>query len=380
MSENWTERVRKARRVVIKLGTNTVTAGQDISLERLVPIARSIADAQSEGRQIVLVSSGAVGLGAAHLGLARARLNDVATKQACAAVGQSRLMHAYEQLFFGHGVRIAQLLLTEADFTEWARYQNLRRTMERLLKLGVVPIVNENDTVSTAELEAVADNGQRVFSDNDRLAALVMSHLDAEALILLTNVDGLRAVANDAKTLIPLVEEITPALRAVAAGPDTGGRGGMVTKLDAAQIATSAGGIAVIANGARPDTLRRIFAGEPVGTVFVSKVRMAGKRRWIAFATNIRGCLTVNAGAQAALLGGKASLLSSGVVHITDNFAAQDVVSIVDATGREIARGIANCNSDEARQMLQDNDKTRQRAKDHVIVTRDNIVLRETQE
>lgn len=377
MSENWQERIRRARRVVVKLGTNTVMAERDISLERLIPLVRSVADAQRAGRQVVLVSSGAVGLGAAHLGLARARLKDVATKQACAAVGQSRLMHAYEQLFFGHGVRIAQILLTEADFTEWARYQNLRRTMERLLKLGVVPVVNENDTVATAELESVAADGQRVFSDNDRLAALVMSHLEAEALVLLTNVDGLRADAKDAATLIPFVPSITAELRARATGPTDGGRGGMITKLEAAQIATSAGGVAVIANGARPDVLRRIFAGESVGTIFAPSARMAGRKRWIAFATSIRGRIIINAGAVVALNGGRASLLASGVVRVENNFARRDVVSIWDETGQEIARGIAHCDSDTARQMLQTHDKERLRAKDYIVVKRDNIVLRD---
>jgi glutamate 5-kinase len=364
MDIDWAKHLRQARRVVIKLGTNTVTDGDGLSLERMIPLARGVADAQRAGRQIVLVSSGAVGLGAAHLGLSRARLKDLATKQACAAVGQSRLMHAYEQLFYGHGVRIAQLLLTESDFTNRPRYQNLRRTMERLLKLGVVPVVNENDTVSTAELETVAADGRRVFSDNDRLAALVMSHLDAEALILLTNVDGLRAVADDPATLIPVVEEITPEIRARAAGPAGGGRGGMITKLEAAQIAQSAGGVAIIANGATAGVLERIFAGESVGTVFAPSTRLAGKKRWIAFATNVRARLIINDGAKTALLGGKASLLSSGIIRVENDFAAQDVVSIVDAEGRELARGIANCAGAEWRQAK-------------VLVTRDNIVLRE---
>jgi glutamate 5-kinase len=358
-------KLQKARRVVVKLGTNTVTAtGGQVCYERLVPLVRALADERRAGRQVVLVSSGAVGLGAAHLGLSRARLKDVATKQACAAVGQSRLMHTYEQLFFAHGVKIAQVLLTEDDFTERARYRNLRATMERLLKLGVVPIVNENDTVSVAELETVNAGGQRVFSDNDRLAALVASELEAELLILLTNVDGLLAQPPDTASLIPLVEEITPALRSLAAGPAAGGRGGMATKLEAAEIATHAGSLAVIANGSWPDVVGQILRGEQVGTNFLPAAkRMRGKQRWIAFAGNVRARIVVNEGARAALLQGKASLLSSGVVCVENDFAAQDVVSIVDTDGHELARGLASGDSSGWR-------------KTKVLVSRDNIVLR----
>lgn len=189
-------RPRAAQRVVIKLGTSTVTGVDgELCAERIEPLARSIAALIKAGRQFVLVSSGAVGLGAGRLGLHQSRVKDVVVRQACAAVGQSLLMHAYEQLFRVHDVKIAQVLLTEDDFTDLRRYTNLQRTMEKLLKLGVLPVINENDTVSTAELEydqGLAASGQeRVFGDNDRLAALVMSKLEAGALILLTNVDGL---------------------------------------------------------------------------------------------------------------------------------------------------------------------------------------------
>src|SRR6266403_323627 len=185
-------RLRAAQRVVIKVGTSIVTGTQGaVCVAHMEPLVKSIATVKKVGRQIVLVSSGAVGLGAARLGLHQSRLKDVVVRQACAAVGQSLLMHAYEQLFRVHDVTIAQVLLTEDDFTEWERYSNLRRTMEKLLKLGVLPIVNENDTVSTAELEYVAAGRERVFGDNDRLAALVMSRLESDALVLLTNVDGL---------------------------------------------------------------------------------------------------------------------------------------------------------------------------------------------
>jgi glutamate 5-kinase len=381
------KRLRSAQRVVIKVGTSTVTGtAGDVCSERIEPLVRSIAGLKKAGRQVVLVSSGAVGLGAARLGLHQSRLNDLVVRQACAAVGQSLLMHAYEQLFRVHEVSIAQVLLTEDDFTEWKRYTNLRRTMEKLLKLGVLPIVNENDTVSTAELEYLASSHERAFGDNDRLAALVMSGLESDALVLLTNVDGLlwrdpKAAANSSneeRGLIPLVEEISDELKAVAAGPSAGGRGGMLTKLEAAQIAMQVGGVAVIADGTRPAVLDDIFEGKQIGTAFMSTSRMGGKRRWITYAAGVRGRVIVNDGARNAIIGGKASLLSSGVMRVEQQFGPQDVVSIADCEGREFARGIINCASEEAIALIEGTitsspagERTR------VLVTRDNMVVSE---
>src|SRR5215471_17566234 len=184
--------LRAARRIVIKLGTSTVTElTGELCEKRVVPIVRGIAELLQEGRQVVLVTSGAVGLGRWQLGLHASRLKDMAVKQACAAAGQGLLMAAYKKLFEEHAVKVAQVLLTEEDFSNWRRYSNLRRTMEKLIGFGVVPIVNENDTVSTAELEEKCEGRKVAFSDNDRLAALTMSGLEADALILLTNVPGL---------------------------------------------------------------------------------------------------------------------------------------------------------------------------------------------
>ena len=372
--------LRAARRVVIKVGTTTVTgADGELCRERVEPIARSIADLMKARRQVVLVSSGAVGLGRGWLGLHRSRLDDLVTKQACAAIGQSLLMDAYKTLFSNWGVKIAQVLLTEEDFSNWRRYSNVRQTMEKLLGFGVLPIVNENDTVSTAELESVAEGTRSTaFSDNDRLAALVMSGLEADALVLLTNVDGLlrRPFAaespSEAGEVIPLVSEITPALKTIAAGPSASGRGGMRTKLEAAEIAMSCGGAAVIANGSRPDTISRLFAGENIGTTFLPARRMRGKRRWIAYAADVRGRVVVDAGAHRAITQGKASLLASGIVRVENHFAPMDVVSIVDPAGREFARGIANCASQEAERF---SGKRGEAASSPVLVTRDNIVL-----
>ena len=253
-------KLQAARRIVIKLGTSTVTdAAGGVCTQRVQPIVDGISQLMEAGRQVMLVSSGAVGLGRSLLGLHPSRLKDMAVKQACAAAGQSLLMESYKRLFDARGRKIAQILLTEEDFSNWGRYSNLRRTIEKLLGFGVLPIVNENDTVSTAELESVDGGRQAAFSDNDRLAALVMSGMEADALVLLTNVDGfMRGRGGQMQAeLEPFVERVTSEIRA-AAGPSRGaqiGRGGMKTKIEAAEIAMNCGGVALIANGSNPAIL-----------------------------------------------------------------------------------------------------------------------------
>ena len=389
-----------ARRLVIKIGTSTVTGPEgDLCAERVEPIVRSIAGLMNAGRKVIVVSSGAVGLGRAWLGLHQSRLRDLVTKQACAAVGQSLLMESYKSLFSAWDIKVAQVLLTEEDFTVWRRYSNLQHTIERLLQFGVVPIINENDTVSTAEIASI-DAGPRiaVFSDNDRLAALVMSGLEADALVLLTNVDGLIRKRSSGKgttnpgsvpkvhghdlleyEVIPLIDEITPELKSLAAGPSASGRGGMITKLEAAEIAMHCGGTAVIANGNIPGILDRIFAGDRVGTVFLPLTRVRGKRRWIAFAAEVQGKIVVDSGAQHAITQGKASLLTSGIVRIENHFATKDVVSIAGRDGHEFARGIASCSSHEAEELLSKESiaagKANAAASSRVLVRRDNIIL-----
>jgi glutamate 5-kinase len=366
-------RLRTARRIVIKLGTSTVTDAQGgICVERVEPIAGAISQLMEAGRQVMLVSSGAVGLGRSLLGLHASRLKDMAVKQACAAAGQSLLMESYKRLFDAEGRKIAQVLLTEEDFSNWGRYSNLRRTIEKLLGFGVLPVVNENDTVSTAELESKEGGRQAAFSDNDRLAALVMSGMEADALLLLTNVDGFLRKSAGAKLaeLMPFVERLTSEIRAAAAGPSQSGRGGMRTKIEAAEIAMNCGGVALIANGANPRTLESVFAGERTGTVFAPAVRMRGKRRWLAYAAGVRGRVVVDAGAQRAITTGKASLLNSGVVRVEREFGSMDVVSIRDLEGREFARGIAAYASEERR-------AEGKKAAARVMFTRENIVVLE---
>lgn len=320
----------------------------------------------------MLVSSGAVGLGRSLLGLHPSRLKDMAVKQACAAAGQSLLMESYKRLFDAQGQKIAQVLLTEEDFSNWGRYSNFRRTMEKLLGFRVLPIVNENDTVSTAELEILNSGRLAAFSDNDRLAALVMSGMEADALLLLTNVEGFLRKKTGGKQpeLESFVERVTPEIKAEAAGPSHSGRGGMTTKIEAAEIAMNCGGAALIANGANPKTLQSVFAGERTGTVFAPAARMRGKRRWLAYAAGVRGQVVVDAGAQRAITVGKASLLNSGVLRVEREFVQMDVVSIRDIEGREFARGIAAFGSEERNEQGK-------KAAARVLFTRENIVLLE---
>ena len=368
-------KLRAARRIVIKLGTSTVTdAAGGVCTQRVEPIVDGISQLMEAGRQVMLVSSGAVGLGRSLLGLHPSRLKDMAVKQACAAAGQSLLMESYKRLFDARGRKIAQILLTEEDFSNWARYSNLRRTMEKLLGFGVLPIVNENDTVSTAELESVDGGRQAAFSDNDRLAALVMSGMEADALVLLTNVDGFMRGSDGQMPaeLEPFVERVTSEIRS-AAGPSRGapiGRGGMKTKIEAAEIAMNCGGVALIANGSNPVILESAFAGERIGTVFAPAARMRGKRRWLAYAAGVRGRVVVDAGAQRAITAGKASLLNSGVVRVEREFGSMDVVSIRDLDGREFARGIAAYASEER-------NANGKKAAARVMFARENIVVLE---
>lgn len=268
------QRVAEARRIVVKAGTNVIMRDDGaVALGRLYGLIESVATLRKQGRDVLIVSSGAVGLGAQRLRLEK-KPGSLALKQACAAIGQSRLMSVYEEGFEKMGLSTAQVLLTEDDFADKARFSNLSATLEKLFELGVVPILNENDTVSTAELVTPdgADARRGFFGDNDRLSALVMSKVKADVLVILSDVDGLftgNPAHDRAAKLIPLVREMTDEVARYADGTGARGRGGMASKLDAARIATRAGGIAVIANGRTPGILDRLFAGDRIGTLFV---------------------------------------------------------------------------------------------------------------
>ncbi|HLI76672.1 MAG TPA: glutamate 5-kinase [Acidobacteriaceae bacterium] len=257
------------RRIVVKLGTNVIMrADGKIALGLLCGLVEGIAALREQGIEVLVVSSGAVGLGVERLALP-ARPSALAEVQACAAVGQSRLMALYDDAFDRLGCRIAQVLLTEDDFRDPVRHANLRATLDSLLSLGVIPIVNENDTVSTMELER-GEQGKRIFGDNDKLSALLLQGINADLLVLLSDVDGLydRDPHNPGARILPSISEVDDAVLALAHGGNGRGRGGMLSKLESVRIALEAGKQAVIANGRTPHVLERLLAGDPVGTHF----------------------------------------------------------------------------------------------------------------
>ena len=265
--------VAQAHRIVIKVGTNVVMRDDGrLALSQLYGIAESVARLRHEGRDVLMVSSGAVGLGMERIGVS-SRPTELAQIQACAAIGQSRLMAIYDDAFDKLGCRTAQVLLTEDDFRDPVRYSNLRSTLVSLLAMGVIPVINENDTVSTAELDHPADSSerQRVFGDNDKLSALVMTHIDADLLLLLSDVNGLYTAepSRDGAQLMSAVSGVGDEVLTFAQGKNGRGRGGMLSKLEAARVATEAGGMAVIANGRMPHVIERVCAGEVVGTLFL---------------------------------------------------------------------------------------------------------------
>jgi glutamate 5-kinase len=372
-------RVAAARRVVVKVGTNVVMRDDGApALGRLYGLIEAVAGERRTGREMVVVSSGAVGLGARRLGL-EGKPKTLAMKQACAAIGQGRLMSVWSEAFEKLGVTAAQVLLTEDDFSSRGRYLALRATLEELLALGAVPVLNENDTVGTAELEAATG---KVFGDNDKLSALVAAKLGADLLVILSDVDGLHT-ANPARNRgavrIPVVPEITPGVRALAEGAGARGRGGMATKLEAAAVATASGALAVVASGRRPGVLEEVLSGADVGTLFLPKRSLTGKRRWIAWAALPAGAIRVNDGARAALVSGKASLLPAGVTALEGEFEKGDVVRILDGAGAELARGQVNYSRAEAERLVgRRSGEVRGVPKGYdALVTRDNVVLRD---
>jgi len=380
------ERVKEAKRFVIKLGSSLFfNESGNLALGRIYSFIEDIAEACLTGRQVIVVSSGAVALGANALKM-KSTAAMLVQKQAFAAVGQSRLMNLYEQGFAKYGLNAAQILLTEEDFSNRTRYLNLRNTLMTLLEMGVIPIINENDTISTDELEITGRSPS--FGDNDKLSALVMSKLEAQALILLSDVDGLftdNPRANSKATLIEQVQEITPEIEALASGKSARGRGGMATKLQAARIAMNSGGMAIIANGSKAGVLKRILSGEIEGTLFVGKSdTISSKRRWIAFASAIAGRIHINEGALNAIQKKNASLLYAGVTRVESEFNHGDVVSIVAPNGQEVARGIVNYSSADASKLVgKHSDEIAGIAsmKNYdAFITRDNIAFLNTHE
>jgi glutamate 5-kinase len=332
-----------ARRVVVKVGSGVLSRG-GIGLHRpaVSGLASALAALRGRGIEVILVSSGAILAGMEALGLA-ARPRDLPVKQAAAAVGQSHLMRAYEEAFQPLGLRVAQILLTREDLRSRGRYLNARNTLFTLLRLRVIPVVNENDTVAVQEIQ---------FGDNDTLSALVANLTEADLLVILTDTEGLFTAdprrAPSAR-LIPLVrpQDAVTSFCAEETG-SAASIGGMSSKVLAARRAAAAGIPTVVASGLRPGVLEAILRGEEAGTFFVpSRSRMQSRKRWLAFASQPRGGIVVDAGARQALVSGGRSLLPSGIRMTRRSFRAGDVVSLVDPENREFARGLTNYSRDE---------------------------------
>jgi len=346
--------INEANRIVIKFGTNILTNDEgEISLPRVYAFIEDVSKLKKSGKEVILVTSGAVGLGKKKLGVAGTEA--VAMKQACAAIGQGKLMSIYESAFDQYDIVVAQILLTEDDFSQRKKYLSIRTTLNKLLELDVIPIINQNDTVSTIELDEICVDMQVCFSDNDKLSALVASELDANLLVILSDIDGLfdsNPKTNKDAKIIPVVEKVTNEILNYGTEASAGGRGGMKTKLEAARLVTRSGGTVIVANGQSPSIIKRIFEGEEIGTIFSANDEMlSGKKRWIGYATNILGKLVVNYGAKKAILEKESSLLPIGVVGVVNEFKKGEVVAIMDENNREIARGIVNYNSGDCKKI-----------------------------
>ena len=334
----------QAHTAVIKVGTNVLAdpTGR-LDRTRIQALADQIHRVRLGGRKVVLVTSGAIGAGVGKLALGK-RPTDLPQLQACAAVGQAALMQIYQESLAPHGVQTAQILLTAGDFDSRGRYLNVRNTIRTLFEYDALPIINENDTVSVAEIK---------FGDNDHLAAMVTNLLRAPLLVLLTNVDGLYSDDPrnnpDAKLLatVPNIDRSVTEL--AASSKSTLGVGGMKSKLRAARLATVAGEAVIIANGSHDSILDRIFAAEPVGTLFLPHgADVPAWKRWLGFTARPKGVLHVDDGAKRALREQGKSLLPVGVTAVAGEFVKGDVVSICDAEGEEIARGLSNYSSEDA--------------------------------
>ncbi len=371
-----------AKRIVFKFGTN-ILRGEDgsVSLPRVFSFIENIAALVKAGKEVIIVTSGAVGLGRKRLGLEGSK--GTALKQACAAIGQSKLMSIYENGFDSYGLVAAQILLTEDDFSIRTRYLSLRTTLNKLLELGTVPIINQNDTVSNVDIIPRYENMQVCFSDNDKLSALVASELDADLLVILSDVDGLyneNPKTNPNAKIIREVDEVTDEICAMGTDASEGGRGGMRTKLEAARMVTRFGGKVLIASGTVPYIIKKIFDGEDYGTMFLPQNEgLSDKKRWIGYATNIIGKIVVNNGAKKALCEKRKSLLPIGVTSVINTFDKGDVVSILDEEGNEFARGIVNYDSLSCKRVMGNHSDDIMKILNFknydAIITRDNITI-----
>jgi glutamate 5-kinase len=336
----------KYKRIVAKFGTNVLTAGSsELEPKTMADLVGQVAKLHEEGVEVIVVTSGAIAAGRHRLGT-KGKRKDMPYRQVLAAVGQSDLMQAYQKLFAKHGITIAQTLLTKGDLTDRQGYLNARNTLLAMLELRVVPIVNENDVVAVDEIEGAK------IGDNDNLSALVANLVDANLLVLLTDIDGLYTadprVASSAE-LIDRVDVIDARIEGLAAGTQsTTGVGGMTTKIQAAKLATGGGTNVVIAAGNTPAALVRLAHGEALGTLFPTTVdRMESRKRWMLAGLSVKGSIVVDDGAAKVLAQDRRSLLPAGVQDVRGTFQRGDAVNVVDGAGNRIACGIANYDASE---------------------------------
>jgi glutamate 5-kinase len=369
----------QARRLVVKIGSSLIARSGDgtgggLDLEALARFAADIAAVKNAGREVVLVSSGAVACGMQRLGWTR-RPHAIHELQAAAAIGQMGLVQAYETCFRQHGLHAAQILLTHDDLADRKRYLNARTTLRSLLALGAIPIINENDTVVTDEIK---------FGDNDTLGALVTNLVEAEALIILTDQNGLYSAdprQDAAATLVADAVAGAPELEAMAMGTGSEiGRGGMLTKIVAAKRAARSGAHTVIANGGEPRVLWRLTTGEKIGTQLIAQtMTLAARKQWLADHLQVHGRLTLDEGAIRALCRDGKSLLPIGVTAASGDFERGEVVGCVDSGGREIARGLVNYGAADTRRILRRPSSEIEAILGYVeqpeLIHRDNLVL-----
>jgi glutamate 5-kinase len=333
--------LRTKKKIVIKIGTNLLADKvKGINLDRIGHIVKSVAYLQSLGNHIAIVSSGAIGAGVAALKL-QDRPKTIPEKQATAAIGQPLLMEAYENAFRKQACLTAQILLTKDDFINRARYLNAKNTFSVLFDKGVVPIINENDTVAVEEIK---------LGDNDNLSAMVANLIEADLLIILSDIDGLFSddpSKNHEAELIPVIEKITAQVEKLAKRSRSDmSTGGMITKIQAAKRCVSAGIAMIIANGTNPRVLEEIFSGSFKGTLFLpSENRLNVRKKWIGFVSNVKGFVVVDEGAKGALLKKNRSLLPSGIIEVHGEFKANDTIAVRDMDGIEIAKGVTGYSS-----------------------------------
>ena len=342
------EALKKAKRIVIKVGTSTITyANGKRNFSQIDRLAREISDLQNQGKEMILVTSGAVAVGVDRMGLP-GKPKTIPGKQAAAAVGQGALMHTYEKFFADYGQIVAQVLITKTEAIDRHRYTNTRNTFMELMRQRVIPIVNENDVVALDELK---------IGDNDNMSALVAGIVDADLVIILSDVDGLYTAnpqTHPDAVIVPEVAEITPEIEASAGGVGSArGTGGMATKIQAAKAATSSGIHLVIASGTEKNAITRVLQGEELGTLFVSREnRLQFRKRWLAFGAKIAGSIVVDDGcAKAIRKAGGCSILPAGVFAVQGEFLPGSTVSVIDKDAHELARGLVHYSSAELEQI-----------------------------